>query len=181
MELKDVKTILNRIKVNYPTFVNDDFTRSEWYNELKDYSLNDVMEKLEQHFRSEIYGNSIPKVYFLTKYLTKEKDKGNIKTYKVSCSNCGKHITNNEIEQHYERCNSVEFLINNSKRYLNKNLNRDKLMDTDEKTFKEYYYKTCETILPLVDDNMTKRKAIENILSRHYTGENKYTMEEMLS
>lgn len=180
MELKDVKTILNRIKVNYPTFVNDDFTRSEWYNELKDYSLNDVMEKLEQHFRSEQYGNSIPKVYFLTKYLTKEKDKLKTNICYISCSKCGERISNQEMEGHYERCNSVEFLIDNSKKYLNKNLNREKLMEADDKVFKEYYYKTCQEIMPLIDDNHMKKKCFENILSRHYTGENKYTIKEIL-
>lgn len=181
MELKDVKTILNRIKVNYPTFINDDFTRSEWYNELKDYSLNDVMEKLEQHFRSEQYGNSIPKVYFLTKYLTKEKDKENIKTYTVACSKCGEHVTSDKIEEHYDRCGSVEFLTINSKKYLSKSLNRQKLMEADEKTFKDYYYKTVEEILPLIDDNPMKKKCFENILHRHYTGESKYTVKELLS
>lgn len=180
MELKDVKTILNRIKVNYPTFVNDDFTRSEWYNELKDYSLNDVMEKLEQHFRSEIYGNSIPKVYFLTKYLTKEKDKGSTKKYIIACSKCGERVSSDEIEKHYERCNSVQFLIDNSKKYLSKNLNRQKLMEADDKTFRGYYYKACEEIMPLIEDNGMKKKCFENILHRHYTGENKYTIKEIL-
>ena len=69
MELKDVKIILKRIQVNYPNFIVDSYVQSEWYRELKDYCLEDVMQKLEQHFRSEQYGNSIPKVYFLKKYL----------------------------------------------------------------------------------------------------------------
>ena len=71
MELKDVKMVLKRIQVNYPNFIVDGYVQSEWYRELKDYCLEDVMQKLEQHFRSEQYGNSIPKVYFLTKYLNK--------------------------------------------------------------------------------------------------------------
>lgn len=180
MELKDVKTILNRIKVNYPTFVNDDFTRSEWYNELKDYSLNDVMEKLEQHFRSEIYGNSIPKVYFLTKYLTKEKDKGSTKKYIIACSNCGKHISSDEVEQHYERCNSIEYLLKNSEKYFHKKLNREKLEQADEKTFRDYYWNFCEKLLPLVDDNPIFKKSLENKLEI-YGGRNpKYTVGEIL-
>lgn len=180
MEKKQVIEFMDRIKSHYQEFVIDDFKIKEWYEELKQYGFEDVNKKLDEHLRSEQYGNSIPKVYFLTKYLTKEKDKGT-KTYIISCSNCGKHISSNEIDKHYERCNSVGFLITNSKKYLNKNLNRQKLMEVDEKTFKDYYYKVCSEIMPLIDDNSMKRKCIENILSRHYTGENKYTMKEILS
>jgi hypothetical protein len=180
MELKDVKTILNRIKVNYPTFQNDDYTRSEWYNELKDYSLNDVMEKLEQHFRSEQYGNSIPKVYFLTKYLTKEKDKLKTNICYISCSICGKRISNLEMEKHYERCNSVDYLIRNSERYFDKKLNREKLMEADEHTFKNYYFNFCEKLLPLVNDNTVFRKSLENKLEIYSGRSPKYSMKEIL-
>ena len=181
MELKDVKTILNRIKVNYPTFVNDDYTRSEWYNELKDYSLNDVMEKLEQHFRSEQYVNSIPKVYFLTKYLKKEKEKGINKKYVISCSICGKHITNDEMEEHYKRCNSIDYLIRNSKKYFNKQLNREKLEQADEETFRNYYWNFCKKLLPLVNDNPVFRKSLENKLYINSGRDAKYTVGEILN
>ena len=72
MERKQVVDLLKRIKYNYNEFIVDDYTITEWYKELKDYELEDVMDKLDQHFRSEQYGKQPPKVYFLTKYLTKE-------------------------------------------------------------------------------------------------------------
>lgn len=181
MTINETKQFMERIKTYYPTFIIDDFTIKEWHSQLKDYTDQDINEKLNEHLKSEQFGDYIPKLNFLTKYLTKEKDKGIIKTYKISCSKCGKVLTNENIEEHYERCNSVQFLIDNSKKYLNKNLNRDKLMECDDKTFKDYYYKTCETILPLIQDNYMKKKCFENILNRHYKGENKYTMEELLS
>lgn len=180
MELKDVKTILNRIKVNYPTFVNDDYTRSEWYNELKDYSLNDVMEKLEQHFRSEMYGNSIPKVYFLTKYLTKEKDKLKENKFVISCSICGKHITSDDMEEHYNRCLSIDYLMRNSEKYFNKKLNREKLEQADDETFNKYYWNFCQKLLPLVNDNPVFRKSLENKLEIFSGKVARYSVDEIL-
>lgn len=155
MELKDVKTILTRIKVNYPTFVNDDYTRSEWYKELKDYSLNDVMEKLEQHFRSEQYGNSIPKVYFLTKYLKKEKEKNKEIDGLLQCQLCKQFVDYKDYEDHYDRCSSIDYLDNQYFKYFKKRLEENKkqqlyLVSSD--IFNEKYDKMLEYILSHTDD-----------------------------
>ena len=74
MEKKQVIEFMDRIKSHYQEFIIDDFKIKEWYDELKDYSYEDVNKKLDEHLRSEQYGNFIPKVYFLTKFLTKEKE-----------------------------------------------------------------------------------------------------------
>lgn len=147
MELKDVKTILTRIKVNYPNFVNDDYTRSEWYRELKDYSLDDVMEKLEQHFRSEQYGNQIPKVYFLTKYLTKEKEKNIKQDIMVRCQLCGKGVDFDEYDKHYNRCSSIDYLNRQSIKYFDKEIDKEKFYLIDDDTFQEKYDKVLNYVL----------------------------------
>lgn len=155
MELKDVKTILTRIKVNYPTFVNDDYTRSEWYKELKDYSLNDVMEKLEQHFRSEQYGNQIPKVYFLTKYLKKEKEKNKEIDGLLQCQLCHQFVDYKDYEDHYDRCSSIDYLDNQYFKYFKKRLEENKkqqLYLVSSNIFNEKYDKMLEYILSHTDD-----------------------------
>lgn len=152
MELKDVKIILNRIKVNYPTFVNDDYTRSEWYRELKDYSLDDVMEKLEQHFRSEQYGNQIPKVYFLTKYLTKEQDKTKKLIGSKQCNVCHKFIGIDDFETHFDRCSSVDYLNRRSIDYFEKPIDKEKYMNMEQRLFDEKYNKMCYYIFEHTKD-----------------------------
>lgn len=155
MELKDVKTILTRIKVNYPNFVNDDYTRSEWYKELKDYSLDDVMEKLEQHFRSEQYGNQIPKVYFLTKYLTKEKEKDKKKEIYIKCQLCDRTINLDDYDKHYDRCSSIDYLDNQYFKYFNKRLEenqKQQLYLVSSDIFNEKYDKMLKYILSHTND-----------------------------
>ena len=156
MELKDVKVILNRIKVNYPTFVNDDYTRTEWYRELKDYSLDDVMEKLEQHFRSEQYGNQIPKVYFLTKYLTKEQDKTKKLKGSKQCHICHKFIGIDDFETHFDRCSSVDYLNRRNIQYFDKPIDKEKYMIMEQKEFDEKYNKMCYYIFEHTQDSREK-------------------------
>ena len=152
MELKDVKTILTRIKVNYPAFVNDDYTRSEWYKELKDYSLDDVMEKLEQHFRSEQYGSQIPKVYFLTKYLTKEKEKELKEEIFLGCQICGKTVSLEEYDKHFDRCSSIDYLNKQSIKYFNKPIEKEKFYFISDDLFQEKYDKVLNYILNHTDN-----------------------------
>ena len=78
MTIKETNDFMERIKQHYQEFVIDDYKIEEWYKELKDYDYQEVNAKLEEHLRNEQYGTSIPKVYFLTKYLTKEKDKNKL-------------------------------------------------------------------------------------------------------
>ena len=172
MELKDVKTILTRIKVNYPTFVNDDYTRTEWYKELKDYSLNDVMKKLEQHFRSEQYGNQIPKVYFLTKYLTKEKDKNKKIEGIIECHLCHKLIEIEKYEKHFDKCSSVDYLNRRNIDYFNKSIDKEKYMNMEQKEFDEKYNKMCYYIYEKTKDQREKYYLNEYLMSLHKKQEN---------
>ena len=180
MEKKQVIEFMDRIKSHYQEFIIDDFKIKEWYDELKDYLYEDVSAKLDEHLRSEQYGNYIPKVYFLTKYLTKEKDKGIKNECTIACSICGKHILNTEMEEHYDRCISIQYLIKNSEKYFNKKLNREKLEQADDETFKKYYWKFCKELLPKVNDNPVFRKSLENKLEIYNGRVAKYTMEEIL-
>lgn len=140
MELKDVKTILKRIEINYPKFVNDSYTQSEWYRELKDYDLDDVMGKLENHFRSEQYGNQPPKVYFLTKYLTKTKDKNEDEDYDTFCVVCGKRINHKLFDEHFDRCLSVQYVLRQYRRFNIPNPPTKKVLyQMDQHEFDERY------------------------------------------
>lgn len=143
MELKEVSMLLKRIKSHYQEFIVDDFKVNEWYKELKDYSLDDVMEKLEQHFRSEQYGNQIPKVYFLTKYITKEKDKNKELVGSQQCNVCHKFINLKEFEKHFDRCSSVDYLNRRSIDYFEKPIDKEKYMNMEQRLFDEKYNKMC--------------------------------------
>lgn len=152
MEKKDVQTIMKRIQNNYNEFVVDDYAVSEWLKELKDYDFDDVMNKVEEHFRSEKFGNRPPKVYLLTKYLVKTKDKTKKHGIKITCHLCHKKILLNNFSNHFNRCSSVDYLNRKNIEYFNKPINKDKYMNMDRIEFEKVYDKFCEYILKHSND-----------------------------
>lgn len=150
MTKDETKTFLKRIKQHYQEFAVDDYKLNEWYKELKDYSNEDVNQKFEEHLRSEQYGSTIPKIWFLTKYLTKENKKGqnNANNIKTNCQLCGKEVTLSEYENHYRKCSSVDYVIRQFRRFENKIFDREKIEQLDQERFDKLYDEalaiTCE-------------------------------------
>ena len=146
MTIKETKEFMERIKVYYPNFMVDEYTLKEWYGQLKDYSTQDINEKFNEHLKSEQYGDYIPKINFLTKYLTKEKDKGNtnINGIFTNCQLCGKVIPLKEYKEHYSHCSSVDYIIRQVRRFKSKELTREQLEELGENKFNELYEKVVE-------------------------------------
>lgn len=154
MELKDVKAILRRIQSNYSSFNPDAYMVQEWFRELKDYDLEDVMEKLNKHFRSEEYGNQIPKVYFLTRYCQKSeiKRKNITAKLKVVCRLCSEVIELKDYDTHYSRCSSANYIITQTQKYFNKKINRDGLMKLSQQEFDFKYNQLLRYVQKSTDD-----------------------------
>lgn len=166
MELKDVKVILKRIQVNYPSFVNDSYVQSEWYRELKDYDIEDVMKKLEEHMRSSEYGGTIPKLYFLTKYLKTAKEKQKVEHLKLQCKFCGEFISEEKFDEHFERCLDIDFIVRKRKALFQKETNaeeikRYKILSKD--IFDSKYLEFLDKIYNLVSKE--EKTIIENIIN----------------
>lgn len=168
MELKDVKIILKRIQINYPSFINDTYVQSEWYKELKDYDIEDVMKKLEEHMRSSEYGNSIPKLYFLTKYLKTAKEKQNIEHYELQCPICEKFINEEKYDKHFERCIDVEYIINKRKELFNEDTSEElkiKYLEMNDELFDNKYVEFLDKIYNKISEDEQKR--LDNIIKKY--------------
>ena len=168
MELKDVKVILKRIQVNYPSFVVDSYTQSEWYKELKDYDLEDVMKKLEEHMRSEQYGNNLPKVYFLTKYLRTTKEKQKVEKYRLQCTICGKFIPEDEYDKHFERCLDVDYIVKKRKELFDEDTSeelKERYYSFNQETFDNKYLELLNKIYKYVD--IAEQKRIDKIIESY--------------
>lgn len=163
MTIKETRDFMERIKQHYQEFTIDNYKIDEWFKELKDYNYDDVNKKLEEHLRSENYGSVIPKVYFLTKHLTKEKDKGKVEELIVRCSICGKIIKYKDFQEHMDRCNSVEFINLKSKKLFGKEIDKDRYRTMDNEEFDKIYNKLLEKILQ-TSKNKKEIERIENYM-----------------
>lgn len=163
MTVEETTKFMKRIKQHYQDFVIDNYKIEEWYKELKNYAYDDVNNKLEEHLKSQQFGNQIPKVYFLTKHLTKEKDKGKVEELIVRCSICGKIIKYKDFQEHMDRCNSVEFINLQSKKLFSKEIDKQRYREMPDEDFDKIYNKLLEKILQ-TSKNKKEIERIENYM-----------------
>ena len=147
MNREEVKELFIRIKSNYPNFITDEYKLVEWCSELKDYDYEDVQKKLDEHLRNEQYGRTEPKVYFLTKYLTKKSDKGKLETTKVYCDICHRIVYYNDYIKHFSKCSSVDYLLRTIKKYNLKEITKEELESMPQEKFDKLYDNALKYIL----------------------------------
>ena len=177
MTKKETTEFMERIKSHYQEFFIDDFKINEWHKELSKYDYEDVNKKLEEHLKSSEYGESIPKLYFLTKYLTPIEDKGKIKHYTILCNLCGYEIPDNEYNSHYKKCSSAKTIVRDFKKYFNLNVRYKDLMALSDEKFELAYQKYLNKMLES-DKLSTLRKKI--ILKCLYPEQDFETLAEMI-
>lgn len=158
MTLKETREFMERIKTYYPNFMIDDFTVKEWNSQLKDYSYQDISEKFNEHLKSEEYGNYVPRINFLTKFLKKESEKGknNVDKIKTNCQLCGKELYLNEYEDHFHKCSSIEYIIRQYKKYTDKDINREKLENANDEQFENIYNQILDIVYNNTNDEQQK-------------------------
>lgn len=163
MTINETIKLMERVKQHYQEFIVDDYKVEEWHNELKKYSAVDVNKKLEEHLRSEQYGNYIPKVYFLTKNLIKEDNKNPTDGIIMRCTNCQKLVAYHNFDSHLERCNSVIYLNTVSQKYFNKTIDKEKYLNLSEQEFNDRYNKVLMYVLEHTDD-VEEQERINNYM-----------------
>lgn len=154
MTKQEVIGLMKRIKANYSTFVNDEYKLDEWYEELKDYDNNDVQSKLEKHMRSEEYGMTEPKLYFLTKYLTKISEKNQSYKYLIGCPLCGEMVKEDDFDNHFNKCSSINYVERMNKKYFNKETDKAFLKELED----EKFWRSYKNFLGKIYDYLTKEE-----------------------
>lgn len=168
MTSDQTKAFMHRIKSHYPEFIIDQFKFEEWHKELKDYEYKELNEKLEQHLRSEEFGDSVPKLYYLTRYLTKTSEKKEVKYYKSNCRYCNKKIRTNqdteeELRKHEDRCRSVDYINKKRIEYKGQELDKEKYRNLSQEDFDNRYDAILGFVYKHTEDE-NEKKFIENYL-----------------
>lgn len=184
MKAMEIKNILDRIQANRPSFMVTDNVAKEWRNVLENYDYKEVDDKLTDFFKDERNFGRYPDPYYITKYLKTEVEKS-IPGYKNGrCKWCGKVVSLDNLSEHEERCSSADYLIDECAKYLDKKLNKDKLMSASKESFDEYYYNTCYQIYNVLDENNKqqafKKHLLKNVLLTHEGKEPEYTLENLI-
>jgi hypothetical protein len=126
------------------------------------YDYSEVNTKLDQHLRSEQYGQNIPKLYFLTKNLITLEEKENHSEHIVICPICRQRMRFEGYSKHFERCSSIEYLEIQAKKYDLKNFDKSGLRKMTQVEFDRIYDKVLEFVYRNSED-AEERKRIEVI------------------
>lgn len=179
MDTKQVSEVLERIQANRQSFLITNAVLNEWCNVLAPYDYYDVMKKLDDYFRDSDNFGRYPDVYYLTKFLKTIEEKKVLSVPHALCQICRQAVKYEDYQKHYDRCSSVEYLIEISNRYLSKPLSRKKLMDTDNETFEKYYYSTCKAVYNRMPDGFPKH-LLENVLLTYEGQEPNYDLGDVV-
>lgn len=161
MTVQETNLFLKRIKQYYNEFTIDDFKVEEWYNQLKDYDAEDINARLDKHLKSEAYGDYPPKLNYILAGIIKTKDKDAVRKYIIRCANCNKDLDYFNYDEHIRRCNAIDYVIREMKKYLNKKVTREQLENLSEKDFWDKYDAMLEIIKNKLPDGSGKKKLIQ--------------------
>ena len=131
MERKEVGKIMDKIRAFRQSFLVTDNTFNEWCKILEPYRYEDVDKKLDEYFRDSSNFGQYPDAYYLTKYLKTEEQLSQTQEINAKCSLCGKEMPYNELEEHYDRCSSIDYVYRESRKYLHKTFDKQKLWEMD--------------------------------------------------
>ena len=161
MTVQETNTFLKRIKSYYTDFEINDFIIEEWYSQLKDYDIEDVNTRLDKHLKSEVYGNYPPKLNYILSGILKTKDKDIVREYYIICPNCEKVLNYTSYEEHIRRCNAIDYVISEMKKYLNKTITREQLENISDESFWDKYDAMLQIIKDKLPNNNGKKKLIQ--------------------
>lgn len=178
MEKKDVTKIMDKIQAFRQSFLVNNNTFNEWCKILESYRFEDVDKKLDEYFRDISNFGQYPDAYYLTKYLKTEEQLSQTQEINAKCSLCVKEMPYNDLEEHYDRCSSIDYVYREARKYLHKTFDKQKLWEMDKETFDRLYWKACDELFRVMP-RCLQRHCLENAILTHKREEPKYTLEEL--
>lgn len=179
MTREESKQIVDKIQIYRQSFLITENVYREWYRILEPYDYYDVEKKLDDYFRDSDNFGKYPDAYYLTRFLKTSEEKKVFNEPHALCQICGRAILFKDYEKHYEKCSSADYIVSMCERYLDKKISKEKLMATDDETFKKYYYSTCYAIYNKMPDGFPKH-LLGNVLLTYEGKEPEYNLDEIV-
>jgi hypothetical protein len=163
MDKKDFEYLITYIKQNYHDFRLTDEELKHWYKGTKNFLLEDIIERLDQHLLGE-YKTTYPKLLWLMQGLKTVSEQELEAKSKIICRFCQKELKIDKFQEHYKRCCSVNYIQKKYKQLFNKEVDTTDLLKMSEFEFDKKYNEFIELIRDKVPD-IKERKRIDNIIT----------------
>lgn len=163
MTREETTMIVDRIQTHRQYFLVTDKVYREWGKILEPYDYIDVDKELTEFLQNgENYGKA-PEAYQLVKRLLKTSEKSLNNDIIVFCKICNKEISLEKYDEHFNKCSSIQYVIDNHEKYYDKKISREKLMELDDKTFDSMYWKFSKQLLEKLTTGKEKDSLIRTL------------------
>lgn len=168
MQKEEVYNLVRIVDMSYKGFIkNIEETTESWYKVLKDYRYKDIQDRLDKLMAMEQFQYQPPTLPYLVKEIPSISEENRRNSFYYTCNICTRKFkSKEEYEKHFSRCSSVRYVIKQSKKWFNQDLEKNKreLYLMSEEEFNERYRKLIIHIQQNTKDEVEK-KCIEHILN----------------
>ena len=165
MEKKKVIDVLDYLGMNYSTFGDTKSKFEMWNKILKDYSYDEVMDRINELMARKEFLTVCPTLTVIVSPLTKIKDKQTFEGALFMCQFCGRAFeSKEEMEIHEDRCRSIRYIEKQYKRFKLGVIDKKILFDMQEDEFQERYKKLLKFVYEHTGNDYEKQ-IIENIFN----------------
>lgn len=179
MNLDQVITLCGRIRQHRPTFKDGTELWNEWLTFLKKYDNKEVNDSLDMYLRYDT-DKRIPSVIELIKDLMPLEEYRSSNEYKTNCRICGRVLYSSELDKHFDKCSSIDYLYRMSKKYFNKEIEKSSLWKMEDSQFNRIYWNFCEKLVDNPEILEMEKKSLTNAILTHYEREPKHNINEVM-
>lgn len=111
MNKTEAKKLTDKIKGYYNSqFFVDDYVLEAWYETMKPYDLDDAIEHIQTYVKE--FPDIPPKPHTFKRGLYTHEEKMRIKNsdFTVQCNLCGRWMSIDDYDSHYDRCLDIQYL-----------------------------------------------------------------------
>lgn len=161
--------LCERIKVNYKNFDSYDSTWDEWFRHLEIYDSEEVNTEFDKYlYRNlDVPERKAPNVLDLIKNINPLPEFTARYIYKTNCSICRRVLKNTQLEKHFDRCSSIDYIYRNAKKYFNQQISKSDLWKLSDEQFEKGYWSFCEKLLNCDDVTPLEKAGLRNAVLSH--------------
>lgn len=152
--------LIEFINNNYKNYFSDKQINEmldEWAKELSQYDYEDIKEELKECMSKSEFQMKPPTLYHLTSKCKKKHEKIDYKEIVYYCDLCGKPFNDiDKMMEHRTRESSVNYVIFQTRKWFNKELNKAELYAMEETEFRQRYDKLLHYIYEHTTDEEEK-------------------------
>lgn len=163
MKKNETIEMMKYLKQNYEFFEITEEKVNVWYESLKEYKFTDVLNNLKKVIGTGQW-KQVPPIDVITHGLKEQSLYLDWQKGVVKCPRCGKVFNvDNEfyqskaLEEHRSKCNSIDYVIRETKKWFDKDLTRSELWKMSNDEFDYRYNKLVKYIKNHTEDETTKR------------------------